>query len=77
VALATAGFVIAIVNQPLLLLLPLLQLCGVALATAGFVIATKDFGIPYRQVLMHHGSLGVVVLTLVYFQVRRSSERAL
>jgi hypothetical protein len=46
-----------------------LQLCGVALATAGFIIATKDFGVPYKDVLMHHGTLGVAVLTLVYFQV--------
>ncbi|KAF6254205.1 heme peroxidase [Scenedesmus sp. NREL 46B-D3] len=45
------------------------QMCGVALATAGFIIATKDFGVPYMDVLFHHGSLGVAVLTLVYFQL--------
>lgn len=47
-----------------------LQMSGVALATAGFIIATKDFGIPYKDVLFHHGTLGVTILTLVYFQVR-------
>jgi hypothetical protein len=47
----------------------MVQMCGVALATAGFIIATKDFGVPYKDVLMYHGTLGVAVLTLVYFQV--------
>lgn len=51
------------------------QTCGVALATAGFVIATTQFGIPYNQVFLHHGTLGVVVLAIVYSQVRRA-ERA-
>jgi hypothetical protein len=49
-------------------------MCGVALATAGFIIATKDFEVPYKEVLMHHGTLGVAILVLVYVQVRCSSE---
>jgi hypothetical protein len=60
----------------LLLLLPLLcmlqcllQMCGVALATAGFIIATKDFEVPFKEVLMHHDTLGVAILVLVYVQV--------
>jgi hypothetical protein len=47
-------------------------MCGVALATAGFIIATKDFGVPFKEVLMHHGTLGVAILVLVYVQVRSS-----
>eukprot|EP00775_Hariotina_reticulata_P010239 gene10239-10398_t len=45
------------------------QLCGVALATAGFIMATALFGIPFQEVLFGHGTIGVVVLALVYCQL--------
>lgn len=47
-----------------------LQMCGVAMATAGFIIAKSQFGVPYQQVFMSHGMLGISVLTLIYSQVR-------
>ena len=45
-----------------------LQAIGLILGTAGFVISMKRFRIPYDLVMYEHGTLGIAVMSLAYFQ---------
>ena len=46
----------------------ILQVLGLILGTAGFVISMKRFRIPYDLVMYKHGTLGIAVMSLAYFQ---------
>ena len=57
-----------VVGKRLIWLHGILQVIGLILGTAGFVISMTRFDVPYDLVMYKHGTLGIAVMSLAYFQ---------